>query len=158
MATQINSLHQQYRTIQANLSKGWNTFNTTSVLSHVLLPYGFNVQVCIKNTFITGNQYLRDSYISSKDERPEKITPGYHAYDGSYTELLVEFEGTRVKIESATENDDLVLLITPETLPWKYPHVVLETGMLWNRKGEISLKQSITGCGSHCNRKCPPYE
>jgi hypothetical protein len=147
MNVTIDKLHQQYRTLQSGLASGWNTFNPTSVLSHVLLPHGFNMQICIKNTFICGNQYLKESYISSKDARPEKITPGYHAYDGSYTELLVEFEGSKFKVESATENEEIYILLNPIKLPWKNPHVVLETGMLWNRKGEISLTKNQVTAG-----------
>lgn len=135
-----NSPSQLYRETQDRLASGWNTWNPTSVLSHVLLPEGLNLQVCIKNTFICPNQYLKDAYISSKDPRPEKITPGFHAYDGSYTELLVEFEGSKFKVESSTDGDDILLLITTEELPWKTPHLVLECGMLWNRKGDFTVE------------------
>jgi putative isomerase len=136
-------LYDQYRLMQKKLATGWNTWNTRSVLSHVLLPYGLNVQLCINNTFISGNHYLRDAYISSKEQRPEKITPGYHAYDGSYTELKVEFEGTVFKVETATQDDEWVMLVTPEKLPWKHPHLVLEVGMLWNRKGEVQFDGNL---------------
>ncbi len=140
MSHQNISLNEQYRAIQETLTNGWNTWNPTSVMSHVLLPEGLNLQICIKNTFITGNQYLKDAYISSKDARAEKITPGLHAYNGSYTELLVEFEGSKFKVESATEDGDLLLRITTLELPWKTPHLVLECGMLWNRKGDFTVE------------------
>lgn len=136
----LDKLHEQYREMQARLASGWNTWNPTSVLSHVLLPEGLNLQICIKNTFISPNQYLKDAYISSKDPRPEKITPGFHAYDGSYTELLVEFEGSKFKVESATDGEDLFLKISTLELPWKTPHLVLECGMLWNRKGDFTVE------------------
>lgn len=137
MSDKENTLENKYREIQTHLASGWNTFNTNSVLSHVLLPFGFNVQIGIKNTIITGNQYLKDAYISSKEARPESITPGYHTYDGSYTELTLSFEGTRLRVETATINDDIVILVSPEDLPWKKPHLVLEAGMLWNREGQV---------------------
>jgi len=127
--------------MQSKLASGWNTWNPTSVLSHVLLPEGLNLQVCLKNTIITQNQYLKDAYISSKLDNPEKITPGLHAYDGSYTELLVEFEGSKFKIESATDGDDLLLKISTLELPWKTPHLVLECGMLWNKPGHCQIEK-----------------
>jgi hypothetical protein len=33
-------------------------------------------------------------------------------------------------------------LITPEKLAWKNPHIVLETGMLWNKPGEVRKKKN----------------
>ena len=137
-----NKGHSQYMEMQSRLASGWNTWNPTSVMSHVLLPEGLNLQICVKNTFICPNQYLKDAYISSKTERPEKITPGFHAYDGSYTELDVEFEGSKFKVESATDGEDILLKITTSQLPWKTPHLVLECGMLWNRKGDFTIENN----------------
>lgn len=136
----MNKWHEKYRALQAALASGWNTWNPTSVMSHVLLPEGLNLQICVKNTFITQNQYLKDAYISCKVDNPEKITPGLHAYDGSYTELLVEFEGSKFTVESATDGDDLLLKITTIELPWKTPHLVLECGMLWNKQGQCQTE------------------
>ncbi len=129
---------QWYEKVQQDLTVGWNTWNTQSVLSHVLLPEGFALNVCMLDTRITGERYLKEAYISQKSKRPETITPGPHAYDGSYTELILNWNGNTVKVQSATENYDLVLLITPLTITARVPIIVLESGMLWNREGKIT--------------------
>ncbi|MCU0353818.1 MAG: hypothetical protein MUD08_08800 [Cytophagales bacterium] len=126
-----------YKRLQQQLAQGWNTWNTQSVLSHVLLPEGLSVNIGFKNNLISGNRYLHESYLSTKDKRPENITAGYHAYDGSYTECTVAWEGTVAKVETASNGTDLVILVTPEKLPAINPTLVVEVGMLWNRPGQI---------------------
>jgi hypothetical protein len=108
------------------------------VLSHVLLPEGLALNICLLDTRITGERYLQEAYISQKSKRPETITPGLHAYDGSYTELILEWNDAQIRVQSATLGEDLLLLVTPLQLPGRQPRLVLESGMLWNRPGQIS--------------------
>jgi hypothetical protein len=88
---------QQYESIQKELATGWNTFNTLSVISHVKLPEGLAINLWFKNNVISGNRFLHESYFSEKELRPEHVVPGYHAWDGSYTELTIEWEGANTK-------------------------------------------------------------
>ena len=37
-----------YEILKEQTNTGWNTWNTSNVLSHVLLPYGFSINLCIK--------------------------------------------------------------------------------------------------------------
>jgi hypothetical protein len=136
VAAQTPGAH--YDSLQKNLARGWNTWNTQSVLSHVLLPEGLALNICLLDTRITGERYLREAYISQKSKRPETITPGLHAYDGSYTELVLEWNNARIRVQSTTLGEDLLLLVTPLQLPGRQPRLVLESGMLWNRPGQIS--------------------
>ena len=97
----------EYEALQKRLAQGWNTWNTRSVLSHVLLPQGFALNLGLRE--YTGRQYLKEALIGRQDElykafkklyeltgeerywwqmrsgREEQIHPGPHAYDGSYT-------------------------------------------------------------------------
>ena len=50
--------YPQYQLIQDNLARGWNTWNTRSVLSHVLLPEGFAVNLAFKQHYWLNEQYL----------------------------------------------------------------------------------------------------
>ncbi len=129
----------EYKQLQKQLATGWNTWNTRSVLSHVKLPEGLAINIGFKSNSITSNRYLQESYLSEKDPRPENIIPGYHSYDGSYTECTVQWEGATVKVETAHDGDDLVVLITPIEIPIIKQHLVVEAGMLWNRKGLVQL-------------------
>ena len=89
-AANPDSPESKYKAVQAKLQTGWGTFNHKSVLSHVLLPEGFAMNVGIKLHHNNADNYLKEAFISSRGSRPEKITPGYKAYDGSYSELTVE--------------------------------------------------------------------
>ena len=128
---------EKYDSTQRKLATGWNTWNTKSVLSHVLLPEGLAVNLIFKDSRITEDPLLTDTYISQKSKRPETITPGLHAHNGSYTELVLQWKDIQVKIESASNGRDLVLLITPIALPARKPTLIVEAAMLWNKSGVV---------------------
>lgn len=128
---------QRYRALQNKLASGWNTWNTRSVLSYVLLPQGLAVNIGVKSNGITTHRYVHEAYISTKELRPETVVAGYHAYDGSYTECSITWEGTQFRVESAHDGTGLVLLITPLKLPLRHPSLLVEVGMLWNQPGSV---------------------
>ena len=130
----------KYEALQKNLAKGWNTWNTRSVLSHVLLPEGFALNLGIKEYRQGG--YLKEALIGRPGRDREIISPDMHAYDGSYTDLRLRWRDIEIRVQSATENDSLVLLITPSHQHKRTPLLVVESGFLWNRKGELSFDGS----------------
>lgn len=125
----------EYNTLKARLSRGWNTWNTRSVLSHVLLPQGFAINLCLKE--YTGRQYLKEALIGRHGETDERIFPGPHAYDGSYTQLRLLWQGLAITVQSGTIGNDLVLLITPHKNQKRPCLLVAETGLLWNLPGML---------------------
>jgi putative isomerase len=136
-----NTPEGNYKAVQTKLQTGWGTFNYKSVLSHVLLPEGFAMNIGIKLHQNNADNYLKEAFISTRGSRPEKITPGYKAYDGSYSELTIEWNGVKFRIESATtENQDLALLLTPMQIPENIPSAILETGILWNHPGSLEME------------------
>ena len=76
---------------------------------------------------------LGDALIGRLDKDAEVVTPGPHAWDGSYTRADYEWKGHKWRVESAHDGEDLVLLVTPlkstSVLP---PTVVFSVGTLWN--------------------------
>ena len=134
---------------QNSLLRGWNTWNNPSVLSHVKMPEGLNVQLLFRKQR-TGPYWLRDSYVASpKYDFPEKIYPGQHAYDGSYTQLELNWEGQKAIVETASDGKDFYLLYQPIASP-ELPHIlVAQTGILWNKPGVLTKENgTITAdCG-----------
>lgn len=120
-----------------NLLQGWNTWNNPSVLSHVKMPEGLNIQLLLRKQR-RGPYWLDNAYIASpKVNFPEKIYPGKHAYDGSYTELELNWEGQKAKIKTASVGNDVYLLYQPEESP-EIPHfLIFRTGILWNKNGMV---------------------
>lgn len=130
-----------YQEIKSNLAKGWNTWNTRSVLSYVLLPQCFAINLCIKE--YADSNYLKEALIGRFGEGEELIHPGAHTYDGSYTRLNLKWRGVELDIETATIDDDLVVLVTPLSNQ-KYPaSLVVEPGVLWNAYGSITREDNI---------------
>jgi hypothetical protein len=131
----------EYDILKKRLAQGWNTWNTRSVLSHVLLPEGFALNLCLKE--YAGRAYLKEALIGRKGDYDEKIHPGPRAYDGSYTELNLTWQGVELLVQSATEKDDLVLLVTPLANQKKPARLVVEAGILWNRPGYVAFEDGV---------------
>lgn len=125
-----------------SLLQGWNTWNNPSVLSHVKMPEGLNIQLMLRKRR-GGPYWLQDSYIASpKVNFAEKIYPGKHAYDGSYTELELNWEGQKALVRSAHREGDFFLIYDPQESP-EIPHfLVVNTGILWNKPGILEKKES----------------
>ena len=118
------------------LATGWNTWNTRSVLSHVLLPEGIAISLGFKSN--ANGAYLKEALVGRKGKGDEKTHPGIRTYDGRYTDLKLEWMGAAWRVQSALalDKNDLVILIESvgekQTRP---PLVVAEIGLLWNRPG-----------------------
>jgi len=137
--TSLPPLSPEYRQVQQRLARGWNTWDVHSVATQVLLPEGLAIHVGMKhNSSLNGDAFLGDALIGRLDKDAEKVTPGPHAWDGSYTSADYEWKGHKWRIESAHDGDDLVMLVTllenKSALP---PTVVFSVNQLWNRTGSI---------------------
>ena len=125
------------------LIQGWNTWNTRSVLSQVLLPESFSINLAIKDhsgNILEETLIGRDHYGSK-----ERVIPGPHAYDGSYTELEFEWHNIKLRVQSASVNNELYLLVSPLNVA-PGDSLIITPKMLWNRIGEIKIDpQMIVG-------------
>lgn len=134
MPTETPDLHKP---LGQGLATGWNTWNTRSVLSHVRLPEGIAINLGFKH--YAGGDYLKEALIGRRGEHDEKIHPGLRTYDGRFTELRIDWKGCSWRVQSATDGDDLVLLVSPlGPAPRRAPLVVAELGLLWNRPGTLA--------------------
>jgi putative isomerase len=116
-----------------DLATGWNTWNVRSVLSHVLLPDAFAVSLGFR-TYDHG-RCLREALIGRKGTREEKVRPGEHAYDGSYTSLVLEWQTLKVRVDTATDGDDWFARVTLLSTHVARPSLVISAAVLWNRDG-----------------------
>lgn len=124
----------QYRELQQKLCSGWNTWYANSFLSYVLLPEGFSINLCLTQP---GNgEYVRNFYKAADiQKRPEKIIPGLRSDDGSYTSITVIYKDETIFIETAVEGGEQFIVVSPVKTNKNY--LVVEAGLLWNRKGSI---------------------
>ncbi|WP_276352216.1 MGH1-like glycoside hydrolase domain-containing protein [Cohnella caldifontis] len=127
----------EYTQLQQSLASGWNTWHTRSVMAHVLLPRGLSVQIGIKE--YREGRYLREALIGRQGAGQETVRPGIRSYDGTYTELTVTWQDIELRVESAADGDDWVLLATPLRNQPVPAVLVAECGVLWNREGFVRL-------------------
>ena len=127
----------EYQEITTRLARGWNTWNTRSVLAHVILPEAFGINLALKQVAWLDEAYLRESLIGRWAEEAEQVRPGLHAYNGRYTELEIQWQHLSARVESAHVGKDLVILIVPTSRPSMPVHLVVETAMFWNRPGSL---------------------
>lgn len=129
-----------YKIMQHNLCKGWNTWDTESVLNHVLLPdylaidfefEDYNSHTKIRSPFFIGNDKNRNL----------EIKPGLHTYDGSFTSVIVKWGQFKFNLRTAHQANDFVALIEPlnqETQ--KNLHVIACVRYMWNMCAQVSLE------------------
>ncbi len=134
----------EYRALQARLARGWNTWDTRSVTTQVLLPDGLAIRMVLRhNTALNSDAQLDDALIGRRGPGVEQAFPGPHSWDGSYTSLRLTWRGTNLQVQSAHDGNDLVLLITPgpasgkESIP---ATVAFEASYLWDRPGSVTFK------------------
>ena len=133
----------EYDLLKKNLARGWNTWNVRSVMSHVLLPAGLALNLAIQE--YASGAYLKEALIGRQGKDDEAIHPGLRSYDGSYTELQLTWRTIVLEVQSTTDGDDLLLLITPKANQLKPCTLVLETGFLWNRPGYFHHSPTAPG-------------
>lgn len=124
----------EYKTLQERLCSGWNTWYNNSLVTHVCLPDGFAINLCLATD--DNRTYLKDVYKAADiQNRPERVFPGMRADDGSYTSLRLQYMDIEVLVESATEGADELILVTP-VRPSKHL-LVVEAGLLYGKDGMI---------------------
>ncbi|MEI6680452.1 MAG: trehalase family glycosidase, partial [Mariniphaga sp.] len=132
----------EYRALQKKLCTGWNTWYNHSFMSHVLLPEGFSINICVARPGLWETGFLRENYKGSKSlPRPEEVKPGLRSDDGSYTSVEVKFKEEVIQVQSAVDGDDQLILVTPAK-PSKN-QLVIEAGLPWDRKGMIGVEENM---------------
>jgi hypothetical protein len=121
--------------MQARLARGWNTWNTTSILSHVLLPEGLAVDLTIRE--FGHRTHLREVLIGRKEPDREHVRPGLRTWDGSYTELTFDYRQLQLSVRTGLDGGDFVALVELLSDPFSTPLLVVEAGLLWNRQGTV---------------------
>lgn len=127
------SPEQLYEQMQKQLASGWNTWDTRSVLKHVLLPYGAAIDIDIEDA--DGN-VAENFQIGGYPQ----MRPGSHTYDGFYTDISLEWNGHKVRVQSSAEGLDNVILITPEEGNRPNGQIIVIPESVWYRVNFIKLE------------------
>lgn len=117
-----------YDLLRQKTNAGWNTWNTRNVLSYSHLPEGFTVNLCIKEYSV--NYTLRESLVGRYEEDVEQIFPGPRSYDGSCTQLNLEFQDLELDVKTVVADDEQYIIVTPLKVGYRMPALVIEACLL----------------------------
>lgn len=131
-----------YEEVQRKLAQGWNTWDTHSVMTEVLLPEALAVKVGIQHRTTSAQESFLDSaLIGRQGAQDERVIPGPHSYNGSYTDMKLLWKDHQIRVQAAHDGDDLVMLVSPvkpQSPDHLAPTIVFSVGMLWNRPGNVA--------------------
>jgi putative isomerase len=135
----------RYQQLQERLALGWNTWDVHSVTTQVLLPDGLAIHVGLKhNSTLFGDAFLGDALIGRLTPGAEQVFPGPHAWEGSYTDLRLSWKGHDLRLQTAHDGANLVVLATPlpsQPLSAVPATIVFSVNYLWGRPGSV-MKES----------------
>lgn len=135
------SRSKEYKALQKRLAAGWNTWDVHSVTTQVLLPAGLAVRLGVqRRSTLNSDGFLGDALIGRQGANDEQVFPGAHAWDGSYTDLQLNWRDVDVRVQSAHIGEDLVMSITPLSkvkTGGPVATAVFSVGYLWNRAGTV---------------------
>ncbi|MBQ9747698.1 MAG: hypothetical protein IJV98_02830 [Clostridia bacterium] len=125
--------------LQTSANSGWNTWYNENILSHVLLPWGFAINLSFRKK--SNGDMLRSLLIN----RESPVRPDARSMDGSYTCLHIRHGNTPIKIESAAKNDGQIILVTPDGYYNADEQLIVSTAFLWGRDGTLVKENGSLG-------------
>jgi len=133
-------ISKEYAGLKKELARGWNTWDTRSVITHVLLPECFALRLQIRDKE-TGKT-LEQALIGRRGRDEEDVRPGLHTYDGSYSELTLKWRGMSLLIQSAAAGDDLYLLVSKADKK-KGGTLIVKPEILYGKPGTITKENIV---------------
>ena len=125
--------------LQQSANAGWNTFYNDDILSHVLLPWGFSINLSFRKK--SSGDVLRSLLIN----RESPVRPEVRSADGSYTCLHIRHGNTPIKVESASKDGEQLILVTPEGYYTSDEQLIVGTAFLWGRDGTLTKENGRLG-------------
>ena len=123
--------------LQQSANAGWNTFYNDDILSHVLLPWGFSINLSFRKR--SSGDVLRSLLIN----RESPVRPEVRSLDGSYTCLHIRHGNTPIKVESAAKDGEQIILVTPEGYYTSDEQLIVGTAFLWGRDGTLTKENGV---------------
>ena len=139
-------MNEYNRLIKQKLT-GWNTWNVRSMLSHVFMPFGFAINIGIKEYQEGGHlaetllgRLSEPKHAQKMNDGVEEVLPGAHSLNGDYTMITVKWKGIEIEVETASAENNIFIKITPLANQKMPGTIIAQSGILWNKAGQI-IKQ-----------------
>ncbi|MCQ2432371.1 MAG: hypothetical protein MJ175_07195 [Clostridia bacterium] len=120
-----------YEELRIKSNCGWNTWYSPAMTAHVLLPYGFGINLCFSD-------YANGSVMRNLKVGDQKLRPGKRSWDGTYINLTFESESAGYTVESTVDNGDQIILVTPDVKGRRAPVLIAEACIFWGKDGTLS--------------------
>lgn len=120
--------------LKKRLAVGWNTWDTTGVLTHVLLPDGVSVRLGVKEYY--RGRTLWDPQIGGADAGDPTIEFEGHSILVGYSSLVVRWAGVELRVRAAGDGESLAVLVEPLQAEVKAA-VVVELSFAWGYDGAV---------------------
>ena len=129
-----------YDELRKKTNVGWNTWYSSSMLSHVLLPYCLSVNLGFYSP-------IEKKVINNLKEDDYSLRPEEHSWNGEYTRLSLIIDGTKITVESASKDEEQIIIVSPDNKSGNGLKLKVDLSMLWNRPGKIYFEdgQLTTG-------------
>lgn len=136
---------------QISANSGWNTYYNDNILAHVLLPWGFAINLSFRKK--SSGDVLRSLLIN----RESPVRADVRSVDGSYTCLHIRHGNVPIKVESAVKDDEQIILVTPEGYYTSDEQLIVETAFLWGRDGTLIKEKGRLGAVCPDGRRIQLY-
>ena len=138
LASCNSSKISNYDELNKHILNGWNTWDNRSILTHVLLPEGLALNVQIQDTLLDDS--LVYAFTGNRVEGSEQVRTIAHTPDGSYSDFILNWRESGMRVQSTSQGDDLHLLITPDESKHNPGFLKINAEMLYGRNGLITQK------------------
>lgn len=118
---------------------GWNTWYTENILSHVLLPWGFSINLSFRKK--SNGDIMRNVLIN----RDPSVRVDIRSWDGAYTCLHLRHGNIPIKVESVASDGEQFILVTPEGYYSADEQMIVETAFLWGKDGILTKQNGQLG-------------
>ena len=137
----ISEYHESTKAEALNkkLAQGWNTWNTRSVLSQVLLPESFAINLQIQD--LKSGGILKEALIGRRGKEVENVIPGPHTYNGSYTELTLNWKDIDFNVKTSAGEKNLAIVITPGKLK-NSGMLLIKPKIIWEKNGKVEVTKN----------------
>ena len=123
----------------ARARSGWNTWYCEGMLTHVLLPFGFAINLSFRKK--SSGDLLRMPLIN----RDPSVRADIRSFGNDYTCLHFRHGTTPIQVESTVKNGEQYLLVTPEGYYTEDEQLIVETAFLWGNDGTLIKENGRLG-------------
>ena len=133
--------HPRIDEMRRALATGWNTWNTHSLTSHVLLPERLEVNVGFIDEY-------NSNYVTDFSGR-HAPSYGEHGLRGEYTDISLAVHDKPFRVETAARGKELLLRITPSAAMLGTEFFSITAGGIWGGEVDVARRGDslVITCG-----------